>query len=38
MKGGPFGLSLPRRDLGLDGLVVSGLFLKSGPISVMIVI
>ena len=38
MKGGPFGLGLPWRDLALGGLVVSGLFLKSGPISVRIVV
>ena len=38
MKGGPSGLSLPRPDLASGAQVVSGLFLKSGPISVRIVV
>ena len=38
-KGGPFGLSLPWPDLASGAhQVVSGLFLKSGPISVRIVV
>ena len=36
LKGGPFGLSLPWPDLASGAQVVSGLFLKSGPISVRI--
>ena len=38
MKGGPFGLSVPRPDLASGAQVDSGLFLKSGPISVRIVV
>ena len=38
MKGGPFGLSLPWPDLASGAQVVSGLFLKSGPISVRIAV
>ena len=38
MKGGPFGLSLPWPDLASGSQVVSGLFLKNGPISVRIVV
>ena len=37
-KRGPFGLSLPWPDLASGAQVVSGLFLKSGPISVRIVV